>query len=80
MEQNYFKLCMIETSHEQYMWMLLSVTFDIYPGHRVSTKFKWAILISQELSNKMVFGMQVSNIKYTSPASVLFVNFAFKAR
>ena len=35
---------MIVTSHKHYSFMLLLVTFDLYQGHRVSAKCKFAIL------------------------------------
>ena len=82
MEHNVSKLCMILMSHEHYKCTLHSVTFDLYQGYRVRSKFKWTTSISQELVdlNEMIFGMQVTSTKRTSPTSVLFVNFAFKGR
>ena len=49
MEQNVFKLCMIVTSHEHYIYTLLLLTFVLYLGHRDCNWVKWAISVSQEL-------------------------------
>ena len=49
-KHNFFKPCIIKVVREYFKYVLLSITFDLYLGHKLSTNFKWTVSISQELS------------------------------
>ena len=73
---------MIVTSHEQYRYVLLSVTFDLCQGHRLSAKFEICYFhISRTITLiEIKFDIQVNDTKQTSPVSDLLVDFAFKGK